>query len=126
LFPQLCAIAGSIFTLWIVLTDGRSKKAELKKKSFLKMKKPAVAKVEMTPRNEIVMIGWLLFFLGIILIFGLWMAALIFIPLFMRKFGQENWKTISLYTAGTWFAVYLVFTLAMKVSLYGGVLGIAW
>lgn len=72
------------------------------------------------------MMLWVVGFLGMILVFGFWVAIALFIPLFMPLFGRENWKIVAIYTIGIWLGIYLVFGVAMKVSLFGGILGLSW
>ena len=77
-------------------------------------------------KSEALMILWIAVFTTMILVFGFWVAIATFTPLFMFLFGRENWKLVALYTACVWVGVYLVFPMAMKVSLYGGVIGFSW
>lgn len=46
--------------------------------------------------------------------------------IFMPFFGHENWKTTAIFTGSIWLGVYLVFQVTMQVSLFGGILGLAW
>ena len=130
LFPQLIVITAIMFSLWqVVLGVVRMRAPENKedgsKKEGLKAEfKPAKEKI--TPRNEIFMMLWIIGFLSMILVCGFWIAIAIFIPLFMRLFGHETRKVVTIYTISTWLAMYLVFQVSMRVSLYGGIFGLAW
>jgi TctA family transporter len=130
LFPQLIVIAAIILSLWPVVSGFIYKPSpeqveseptdDDRRAAF----KPAKQKIP--PRNEVLMMLWMLGFLGLILVFGFWLAIAVFVPLFMHVVGHETKKIIVVYAASTWIAIYLVFTVSMKVPLYGGVFGLAW
>ena len=130
LFPLLIVTAGICFSGWIVFSEikrARSPEKEEEKpkgdglKAAVKPKKQKI-----TPRGEITMILWVMGFLAMILVFGFWVAIAAFTPLFMPLFGRENLKTSAIFTVSIWLGIYLIFGVAMKVPLYGGLLGIAW
>jgi hypothetical protein len=85
-----------------------------------------VDKRKATPKSEGMMILWVGALLGMILVFGYWVAIAVFTPFFMSLFGRENWKVVAIYSAGIWLGIYLVFTIGMHVPLYGGILGLSW
>lgn len=130
LFPLLIILAGTALSVWLVISEiigARSpeKRKDKPKRDELKAAfKPAKQKI--TPRSEAIMMLWVVGFLGMILVFGFWVAIALFIPLFMPLFGRENWKIVAFYTTGIWLAIYLTFAIGMKVSLYGGIFGLSW
>ena len=76
--------------------------------------------------NEVKIMLWILGFLSMILVFGFWVTIAVFVPLFLILFGRENWKLTSIFTVILWLSIYLIFSVAMKVSFYGGAVGLAW
>ncbi len=130
LFPLLIILAGTALSVWLVISEiigARSpeKRKDKPKRDELKAAfKPAKQKI--TPRSEAIMMLWVVGFLGMILVLGFWVAVALFIPLFMPLFGRENWKIVAIYTVSIWLGIYLVFGVAMKVSLFGGILGLSW
>lgn len=130
LFPLLIVIAGVILSVLMLIFDSISSTHPGKKRKKAKMDELKTSlesvKQNITPQSEMIMILWVAGFLGMILVFGFWIAIAVFTPLFMPLFGRENWKIVAIFTAGIWLGIYLVFGLAMQVSLYGGVLGITW
>jgi hypothetical protein len=130
LFPQLIVIAAIVLSLWPVvsgfiykpsLEQGESEPTEDDRRAAYKQTKQKIP-----PRNEILMMLWVLGFLGLILVFGFWLAIAVFVPLFMHVVGHETKKIIVVYAASTWIAIYLIFAVSMKVPLYGGVFELAW
>ncbi len=130
LFPLLIVVAGTALSIWLVISEiirARSpekKKGKPKRDELKAAFKPVRQKI--TPRSEAIMMLWVLGFLGMILVFGFWVAIALFIPFFMPLFGRENWKIVAIYTIGIWLGIYLVFGVAMKVSLFGGILELSW
>lgn len=130
LFPQLIVIAAIMLSLWQValgvirMRSPEKKEDDPKEKDMKADLKPAKQKI--TPKNEVLMMLWVVGFLGMILVFGFWIAIILFIPLFMRLFGHETRKIVAIYTVSTWVAMYLVFKVSMRVSLYGGLFELAW
>lgn len=130
LFPLLIVIAGVTLSVLMVISDSISsthpdKKRKKAKRDELKTGLESIRE-NITPKSEMIMILWVAGFLGMILVFGFWIAIATFTPLFMPLFGRENWKMVAIFTVGIWLGIYLVFGLAMQVSLYGGALGITW
>ena len=129
MFPLLIVIVGAILSAWLAVSGiihhyTTDKRAEIP--TVVKKEDPLQLTTEkIMPRNEIIMILWILGFLAVILVFGIWGSILGFVPLFMFIFGRENWKLVSLYTICTWLGIYLVFSMGLKVSLYGGLLGLS-
>ena len=78
-----------------------------------------------TPRSEMIMIMWVVLFFAMIILLGFWVSLVLFPVIFLHYFGRENWKTITVFTAGLFAFVYAIFALFMNESLYGGVLGYA-
>ena len=129
LFPLLIVTAGICFSGWIMFSEikppGPTVAGEKPEEEDRKAKvKPEKQKI--TLRSELTMILWVIGFLAMVLVLGFWVGIAAFIPLFMPLFGRENWKTSAIFTAGIWLGVYFVFHASMKVSLHGGLLGIAW
>lgn len=91
-----------------------------------KNRKPQKVKEAVPLRNELIMVGWVIGYLAIVLIFGYWVAAAIFPLLFLSIFGHENWKIVSIYSVVTCITVYVIFGYAIRVFLYGGVLRLSF
>jgi len=124
MYPLILSSGGIIFSGWLVYAGFKGKQIEKGKAESLKKK--IKKKKEVNVRMEIIMIGWLVGFIATILVVGFWVAIAAFIPLFMRAYGHEKWKFIGLFTAVVWFSIFLIFGQVMGVSLFGGVLGLAW
>ena len=130
LFPMLLGVAGTVLSLWMVIPEMRrvlspgEKEEELEGGDLESSDEPAKQKA--TPKSEIIMILWVLGFLGIVLVFGFWVAIVGFTALFMSLYGREKWTYTIIFTVGIWSAMYFVFAISMKVPLYGGILGLSW
>jgi MFS family permease len=129
-FPLLIVIVGALLSAWLAvsgLIHGHRSDLTDETSKFVEKEDPFQLTTEkIMPRNEFIMILWILCFLAVILFFGIWGSILGFVPLFMFIFGRENWKLVSLYTLCTWLGIYLVFSVGLEVSLYGGLLGLSW
>jgi hypothetical protein len=44
----------------------------------------------------------------------------------MRFFGNESWKLSAACAGGTWITLYLIFHVALKASLHGGIFDLAF
>lgn len=130
LFPLLIVVAGIGFSAWVLRSEISAARSPEKRKAIPKEDDQrttlAVDKRKATPKSEAMMMLWVIALLGMILVFGYWVATAVFTPFFMSLFGRENWKTVAIYTAGIWLAIYLIFAVGMKVPLYGGILGLSW
>ena len=129
LFPLLIGITGSVFSIWLLFSDiylARSLETRESNDDSDRPKDPLkVYREKPSPKREGIMIMWVLGFLGMILFFGFWISIALFTPLFMVLFGREKWQLVAIYTLGIWLAMYLIFTMGMEVSLYGGLLGLS-
>lgn len=121
LFPQSIAAAGIGFCIWLVIV-------EIYQGGFWRKREgePQGGEQEVAAKGERAMMLWLVGLLGMILVLGFWVAIPLFTPLFMLLFGRERWKTVAIFTVSIWLAIYLVFDVAVKASLYGGILGLSW
>lgn len=131
LFPQLIVIIGILLSISLVVKEtikANAPKGERHKEITGDPQKAPIKpeKKGVTPESEIKMILWILAFLGMIIIFGFWVAMAAFVPLFMSILAGEGWKIIGAYTVGIWLAIYLIFSVAMKIHIYGGLLGLSW
>ena len=121
LFPQMIVAGGIIFSLWLVIMEIR------KGNYFANPGNSANAEAQaVSHRNEIIMASWILLFLLMILVSGFWVSIAVFTPLFMRFYGKESWKMISIYTTCIWLGIYLIFGLAVKTPMFGGFLNLTW
>jgi len=77
-------------------------------------------------RSEKIIIGWILFLLGLIFIFGFWVAIPVFLLLFFRIYGKESWTFTIVSTACSWGVIFLIFQVLLKVPIYGGLLEIGF
>lgn len=130
LFPLMITGGGTGLAVWVLRAEityapsphkGKTETEKDKLKAVLK-----VSKQKATPKSEGIMLLWVSAFVSMILVFGYWVAIAVFLPVFMRLFGRENWKTIVIYTMGFWGAIYLVFHIGLRVPLYGGILGLSF
>jgi len=122
-YPLLITIPGALFSIWLVaLQFYRLRSVRDRAKESSPEKPLAAPQGRLEPRNERTIFLWLLGLLAIIMVAGFWVAMLIFIPVFMLKFGHEKFKTAAAYTAGFWTSVYLIFQALMKESLFGGII----
>ncbi len=124
MYPLILTSGGILFSGWLVYNGFRGKDSQKGKPASLKSK--IKKKKEVNVRMEFNMVGWLAGFIATILVVGFWVAIAVFIPLFMRVYGHEKWKFIGLFTVVAWSSIFLVFSQVMDVSLFGGVLGLAW
>ncbi|MEW6670383.1 MAG: tripartite tricarboxylate transporter permease [Thermodesulfobacteriota bacterium] len=130
-YPLLVTVPATMLSLWLVLLQIHRLRTVRDAGTNLSPEQTASDAGEATgekiePRNERIIFLWLLALLAMIMITGFWVAMLVFIPLFMIKFGRENHKFVAVYTASFWVSMYVVFQALMKESLYGGVFGISW
>ncbi|MDP2646252.1 MAG: tripartite tricarboxylate transporter permease [Desulfobacterales bacterium] len=142
-YPLLVIIPAIMFSVWHILLQVYRLRTSIPAETGLPSEKTVSAPVEITKesieeitkerieetielRNERIIFLWLLGFLTIIMIAGFWVAMLVFIPLFMFKFGHEKRKLVVVYTACFWVSIYVVFQALMKSSLFGGVFDISW
>jgi hypothetical protein len=130
MYPMIITAAGICFAGFLVIVGitgkdavGNGKKASPKKAA---KEKGDAEKPKVTVQSELKMIFWLALFIAIILIFGFWLAIGIYIPLFMRLYGKENWKVVGIFTAAIWFTIFITFHVGMEVSLFNGVFNIGW
>ena len=77
---------------------------------------------ETTSKKEIVMMGWIAFILGLILLFGFWLGIAVFLPVFLRVFGKESWKLTVITTVCGWVSIYVLFTTLIKIRFFEGFL----
>jgi len=83
-------------------------------------------KTKATPKSEAIMLLWTLGGMGLVWVFGFWVAIPAFLIIFMRLYGHESWKLIWVVAGIAWGACYVVFHLGLKFSLYGGLLGLTF
>lgn len=127
-YPMIIAILGLCFSSWLIFATltGRDVVKRKQKKTGKSKEDVVGQKDDTSVRNEFIMIGWLIFYVAVIMVFGFWVAIAGFTPLFMRRFGKENWKLVIVFTGVTWLGVYLAFYKLMEVSLFGGLLNLTW
>ena len=129
-YPEGICLGGIIFTVYLLIMDLIGKPQEKEKsanpKTAKKSKVKKSDKDQVTVEGEIKMFLWMIAYFALILVFGFWVAIAVTVPVFMRKFGNEGWKLIGIFTVFTWLAIFLTFHVGMEVSLFGGVLGLTW
>ena len=130
MYPMIIAAAGIGFSGFLVLMGITGKDAAQDKKTASPKKaakeKGGTEKPKVTVQSELKMIFWLALFIAIILIFGFWVAILLYIPLFMRLYGKESWGMVGIFTAAIWLTIFVIFHVGMEVSLFSGVFNIGW
>jgi len=121
LFPQMIVLGGMIFSLWLMIAEIR------KGNYFANIANPVNTNAQaVSLRNEIIMSSWIFLFLLMILVSGFWVSIAVFTPLFMRFYGRESWKMVTIFTVCIWFGIYLVFGFAVKAPMFGGFLNLTW
>ena len=73
-------------------------------------------------RSEMIIIGWILFLLGLIFIFGFWVAIPVFLLLFFRIYGKDSWVFAIVGTVCGWGVIFVIFQVILKVPIYEGLL----
>lgn len=115
LYPLVISAIGVVFSLWLVVSNWRRKE---------------MAETASGDRSDLYalkqMMLWVVGFLGMILVFGFWLAIPFFVISFMLLFGHEKWRTAIISAVSIWVAVYLVFDVAVKAPLFGGLAGLSW
>jgi len=125
LFPLIIVVGGIGFAAWLVraeMTHARKKVVTEKDKLKASLKGK---KEKKTTKGEVVMLLWVAAFVGIVLVFGFWIAIAVFTFAFMFLFGRENWKILAIYPPALWAGIYLIFHVGLRVPLYGGTLGLS-
>ena len=112
-FPLLIAVAGMGFCAWLVI----SLLIEIKT-HFAQTKD----KKEGLPAGTGGMILWLALLFWVTVIFGFWVGSILFMVVFLRRFGRENWKTTIGVTAIFMATLFFALSVALKIPIYGGVL----
>ena len=130
MYPMIITAGGICFSAFLVFMGITGRDAVQDQKKMLRAKALKedgdVEKPKVTVQSELKMIFWLALFIAIILIFGFWVAILLYIPLFMRLYGKESWGMVGIFTAAIWFTIFIAFHVVMQVSLFGGVFNIGW
>lgn len=130
LFPLMIAGGGIGIAAWVLGAEITSARSLHKRGAETEKDKPkavlGVSKQKVTPKSEGIMLLWVSVFVSMILVFGFWITIAVFIPVFLFLFGRENWKTVAIYTPAVWVAIYLVFHIGLRVSLYGGIFGLSF
>jgi hypothetical protein len=130
MYPMLITTAGMCFSGFLVFMaiTGKDAVREQKKAYRKKAAKESgeAAKQVVTVQSELKMIFWLALFIAISLVMGFWVSMILYIPLFMRLYGKESWKTVGIFTAAIWVTIFIAFHVVMEVSLFGGVFNLGW
>lgn len=92
-----------------------------KKDAQKKAKKVELSSQELR-RRELMAIGWLLAFLGLIVLTGFLVAIPIFILVFMRLYGREGWRLSLGLAVLLLIFVYMVFEIILGSDLYQGLI----
>jgi len=128
LYPQIVTVLGILFSGWRVLFLLKGLKAKnIESIEKTETESEAAGPVDPTkekiiPRSERIIMLWLLSFLGLIMVVGFWLAMVIFIPVFMIKFGHENRKLVISYTTCFALCMYIIFNMLMQSPLYTGII----
>jgi hypothetical protein len=112
-FPLLIAVAGTGFSVWLVISmliETRSESPQTQ------------AKNKRLPAGTGGMVLWLALLFGVTIIFGFWVGSIFFMVFFLRLFGRENWKTSIGMTAILMAILFFTLSVALKIPIYGGVL----
>jgi len=126
-YPMLITSSAIMFSIWRValqiyrLRSMRKAEMELSpEKGVAPLGETTEEKLE--PRNERIVFLWLLSLLAMIMVAGFWVGMLVFIPLFMFKFGHEKRKLVFTYTLSFAASIYVVFDMMMQTPLYSGII----
>ena len=130
MYPMLITAAGMCFAGYLVIV-AITKKDTLREQQKASRKKAVkedgeTEKQPVTVQSELKMIFWLALFIAMSLVLGFWVSMIIYIPIFMRLYGRESWKTVGIFTAAIWLTIFIAFHVVMEVSLFGGIFNIGW
>lgn len=123
--PLVIAIMGLIFCLSLLIRDTIMARRRPSAEQAVSTKHDE-KKAEAPTKREYAMLLWLSILLGVILVLGFWVGIPFFVIAFMRFFGHESWKLSTACAGGTWISLYLIFHVALKASLYGGIIDVAF
>ncbi|HKX18438.1 MAG TPA: tripartite tricarboxylate transporter TctB family protein, partial [bacterium] len=73
-------------------------------------------------RQDLGVFGWAAGLVALTLALGFGAAIPLFLGLFLRLRGKETWRLTAVLAGAGWAFVYLVFTVGMKLFLFGGFL----
>jgi len=110
-FPLLIAVAGMGFSALLAI----SLVVETRSQSV-----PSKATKEGLPAGSRGMVMWLALLFGATIILGFWIGSLLFMIVFLRQFGRENWKTSIGVTVILMAILFLTLSVALKIPIYGG------
>lgn len=71
-------------------------------------------------RQELILFGYFFFLLGMVLFFGFWIGAPIFLLLFLRFYARESWKLSLLITGGVWGTMYFILVIMLSQIIWEG------
>ena len=123
--PLFIAMAGLIFCLSLLIREIIIARHRPSPQEAV-LKTDDGKKADAPTKRQTAMLLWVFMLLGVILVLGFWVGIPVFLIVFMRFFGHESWKLSTAFAGGTWLALYLIFHVGLKVSLYGGVFELAF
>ena len=129
LLPMAISIGGAVLSAGLLLSRLRQKpinEDEEELPEHTETNQAEKNEVKTTTRSEMIIILWILAFLGVLLVLGFWLAVAMFLPVFLMVFGSESVKTAVIYTAMVWIVIYGIFHLGIGIQLYGGILGLSF
>lgn len=71
-------------------------------------------------RQELILFGYFFFLLAMVLFFGFWIGAPIFLLLFLRFYARESWKLSLMITGGVWASMYFVLVILLSQVIWEG------
>lgn len=71
-------------------------------------------------RQELILFGYFFFLLAMVLFFGFWIGAPIFLLLFLRFYAKESWKLSLIITGGVWGSMYFVLVILLSQVIWEG------
>ena len=71
-------------------------------------------------RQELILFGYFFFLLAMVLFFGFWIGAPVFLLLFLRFYAKESWKLSLIITAGVWGSLYFVLVILLSQIIWEG------
>lgn len=125
--PLVIAIPGIVLALIQLIADLTGRKPKAGGAGEPKTQTDEVAEeTGLTPqeikKRELIMVLWILAVLGLVLVFGFWIAIAATLLFFTKLYGKESWK-VSIWSAvGGLSFIYVIFQLVLEVPLFEGFL----
>ena len=124
LFPLVVGVPGAVLAAAQFVLDLRSRAAGARRSEPHRARGAAGAlrSAAVFARQDLGVFGWAAGLVALTLVLGFGAAIPLFLGLFLRLRGKETWRLTAVLAGAGWAFVYLVFTVGMKLFLFGGFL----